>query len=125
MSTGNSYNPYAGFNTSLNPQYSQPFDGCACGGPDACGVAVKPTIKVKAVAKTTAAGTVEHALEVQPHGEVYVNSAHTPFGVWDNHLVANDLNAPKFRKYQPPALPYVCNRGGMGASLCGIGSCNP
>jgi hypothetical protein len=122
-----SYNPYQGMESPFFPGYDQSYDRCTCGMPDACGAEHKPAVTVQTLARTTRSGKVEHVTSVNPIGKFYANTAHKAFAVWDGHLALNDLNQPKSKPYQPPALPFVCDRPMSGSSLCSLssGTCNP
>lgn len=90
------YNPYQGFDTPFYPGLAQPYDGCACGQPAACGT-----------------GHVATAF-----GKVYEAPHLQAFAAWDGALASNDLMPKKVKPYRPPALPFVCDRGGMGSTTC-------
>ena len=130
MSYTNS-NPYQGFNHASVPGYSQPFNQCGCGGPDACGNEHQPAVKVETVLRMSATGQHEQVTRTVPLGHIYAAVTHKAFSIWDGNLALNDLYKPKPRPYMPPALPYVCDRPMSGAAMCGMnggsvsGQCGP
>ena len=124
-----SNNPYQGFDSPYMPNYGDPFNSCGCGAASACGNEHQPTVKIQTVTRTTATGAKETVHQVAPLGHIYTSVAHVPFTTWDGSLASNDLYLRKGRPYQPPALPFVCDRPLGGSSLCSAstapGSCSP
>ena len=121
-----SYNAYQGFDLSGYPSYNQPFERCGCGQPSACGNEHKAAVQVKTVTRATRSGGTETVTMVAPAGQLHQNPAQNAFGVWDGNLALLDLVPRQNKRYQPPALPYICDRPVAGTSLCGMaGRCPP
>ena len=122
-----SYNPYQGMESPYFPGYDQSYERCSCGMPDACGAEHKTAVTVRTMTRATQNGKTEHVTMVEPIGKFFHNTAHKAFAVWDGHAALNDLHKPKYKPYQPPAQPFVCDRPMAGSSLWSLssGTCNP
>ena len=121
------YNPYRGMESPFFPGYDKPSDNCGCGAPEACGAEHKAAITVETVTRVSKSGQKSSVVVARPIGRMYHHTASKAFAAWDGHLALNDLHAPKVQPYQPPALPYVCDRPLSGSDLCSMngGRCNP
>jgi len=90
---------FHGFDHPFFPSAGRPYSHCDCGIPDACGA--------PHVAKAYGA----------PHA---IQHKHHPYTHWNGQLALLDVKPKKHGKYQPPSLPFVCDRPMPGSQSCAV-----